>query len=824
MKEKFSILKQKLKPLFQKLQSVKEHLPKKKPHSENYYKRIAFLNKYSLVFHFILACLLIFIIELISRRDFVSAVTFLSNHTLAFLYNAFIIFASLSLVYLTKYRAQLRLLISGLWIFLGTVNGLILSNRVTPFSYTDLKCISDLFAMQNTNYFTAEEGTIAVVAVVSFFVFLALFFAKGPKYQGKRHAVLGPVCIAALLLVALPITTEAAQSSNILASYFANIAQGYSDYGFVYGFSTSVVGRGMDKPDDYSEETIDAIQTLVNSASSATSVATGNQPNIICVLLESFADPYEVNFLNMSEDPIPNFHNLEANFSTGHLTVPVVGAGTANTEFEILSGMSMQYFGTGEYPYKTILKQTDCESIASALSQIGYGTHVVHNNTATFYSRNNAFSMMGFDTFTSKELMNITQYTPTGSWPTDDVLVHETVKAMDATEGQSDFVYTITVEGHGDYPSEKVLENPDIIVTGAPDEASNNQWEYYVNMIHEVDDFIGDLITQVNRRGEDTIIVFFGDHLPTMGLADEDMATNDIFQTKYVTWNNMGLSKEDADLTTYQLLAHVTNQVGIHEGNIFRYHQSQSASETYQSGLENLQYDILYGERYLYNGKNYSPASELVMDVEDVTISTVRKNAGNNTLTVYGSNFTKNTKIFVNGKKVPTSYLTSALITTSLDNVAHGDVISVNILGAKSILLRAGVGEVVYEDPDIIVETETTETESTETESTETESTETESTETESTETEATETEATETESTETESTETESTETESTETEAPAAPASETTVAPASETEASATQDTQTAMTQNTEAPSTETEAAATPDTQTETSEQIQN
>ena len=93
----------------------------------------------------------------------------------------------------------------------------------------------------------------------------------------------------------------------------------------------------------------------------------------------------------MSEDPIPNFHNLEANYSTGYLTVPVVGAGTANTEFEVLTGMSMQYFGTGEYPYKTILKQTDCESIADDLSQIGYGTHVVHNNTATFYSRNNAF-------------------------------------------------------------------------------------------------------------------------------------------------------------------------------------------------------------------------------------------------------------------------------------------------------------------------------------------------------------------------------------------------------------------------------------------------
>lgn len=706
MKEKFRNMKQKMQPLSDKLDWIKEKLPKRKPHSEAYYKRIAFMNKYSLVFHFMLACMLVFAIEVISRRDFVSAVTFISNHTLAFLYNALIIFASLTFVYLTRYRAQFRVLISGLWIFLGTVNGLILSNRVTPFSYTDLKCISDLFAMQNTNYFTAEEATIVVAVVVSFFVFLGFFFARGPKYQGKRHAVLETVCICALLLIGLPVTTQAAQSSNILASYFSNIAQGYSDYGFVYGFSTSVVGRGMSKPGDYSEETIDAIETLVDSASPATSVAEGSEPNVICVLLESFMDPFDVNFLNMSEDPIPNFHSLEDNFSTGYLTVPVVGAGTANTEFEVLTGMSMQYFGTGEYPYKTILKQTDCESIASDLSKLGYGTHVVHNNTATFYSRNNAFSKMGFDSFTSKELMNITQYTPNGNWPTDDVLVQETVKAMNATENQSDFVYTITVEGHGDYSSEKIIENPAVTVTGAADESMNNQWEYYVNMIHEVDDFIGDLIEAVDKRGEDTIIVFFGDHLPTMGLTNEDMKSGDIFKTKYITWNNMNLPKEDADLAAYQLLAHTTAQTGIHEGTMFKYHQTQSDSETYQSGLENLQYDLLYGKRYAYNGENPYPATDLMMDVEDVAVSSVRKNATSQTLAVYGSNFTRNAKIFVNGAKVPTTYLTSSVLTTELENVADGDVITVNILGSKSLLLRAGINEVTYEDPDIVDETE----------------------------------------------------------------------------------------------------------------------
>lgn len=715
MKQKFNTLKKKLKPVAKKLEPVQTavkkllaKLPKKKPHSEKYYKRIDFLNKYSLVFHFLLACALTFIIEVISRHNLISALNFMSEHTLAYLYNAFIIFASLSLVYLFRLRAQMRLLISGLWLFLGTINGCVLSNRVTPFGYTDLKCIPDLFAMQNTSYFTKEEATIVVCIVAIFITFLVLFFVKGPRYQGKRYKVFGPVWISALLLVGLPITTQAAQNSNIIASYFANIAQGYADYGFVYGFSSSVVGVGMDKPEDYSKETIEAINTLVDSASEETTVTAQNAPNIICILLESFCDPEEIKFLELSKDAVPTFHFLEENFSTGYLTVPVVGAGTANTEFEILTGMNMQYFGTGEYPYKTILKQTDCESIASVLSKLGYGTHVVHNNTATFYSRNNAFSMMGFDTFTSKELMNITEFTPLGSWATDSILVDETIKALDYTKDQSDFIYTITVGAHGDYPTEKIIENPEIEVSGAADEASNNQWEYYINMLYEVDQFISDLINEVSKRDEDTIIVMFGDHLPTMGLTNDDMVSGDIFKTNYVTWNNMNLPKEDADITAYQLLAQITGQVGIHEGTIFNYTQTQADSATYQSGLENLQYDLLYGERYAYNGENPYPASDLMMDVEDVSISSLYKNNINNKLTVHGSNFTKNTKIFVNGEKVSTSYLTSTILTTSLKNVKDGDIITVNVTGSKGIILREGISEFIYNDPDVI-DTETEE-------------------------------------------------------------------------------------------------------------------
>lgn len=699
---------------------------KEKEHSARYNKVIDFMNKYSLIGHAMIALAIVFLVEVISRRDFISAFQFVGTHTLAYVYNSFLVFASLTLVYFFRRRAFWRFVISGFWTILGIINGCVLSNRVTPFGYTDLKCIPELFAMNNTSYFTAEQATMVVFGLGAFGLFLVALFIKGPRYQGKLHYVMYPIACLSLFFVGIPLTTNVAQSTNVIASYYANIAQGYSDYGFVYSFSSSVVDRGMSEPENYSKDTIEAIQTNVATAAQETSTNGTDGPNIICVLLESFCDPEDINFLETSEDPIPTFHYLEDNFSTGYLTVPVVGAGTANTEFEVLTGMSMQYFGTGEYPYKTILKKTDCEAIASDLSKIGYSSHVVHNNGGNFYSRANAFSMMGFDTFTSKELMNITEYTPNGSWSTDDILVGETIKSLDATEG-SDFTYTITVCTHGDYPTEPVIENPAITISGVDDEAAANQWTYYVNQLNAADKFISALIDKLSQRDEETIVVMFGDHLPTMGLTDDDMKSGSIYKTKYITWNNFGLPKEDADLYSYQLLASITDSVGIHEGTIFNYHQTQSESATYLEGLENLQYDLLYGKRYCYNGEDLYPASDLVMGLDEVEITSVRPSAIEDKIYIFGKNFTQSSRVFINGEKVPCSQVSTGMLSINSKYLTDGDSIVVNQMGSSNTVFRSS-NEWIYLDPNVEHETETeisTETKSTEnTETTETETSE----------------------------------------------------------------------------------------------------
>lgn len=643
-------------------------------------------NKFSPLFHALISCIICFFIEAVSRHSVLKAMTYVHMHTWAFLYNSLIIFSTLLVVYLFKRRTLIRILISGIWCFLGVVNGCLLLQRVTPFSYTDLKLINDLFTMKS-NYFSDMQEMIVIFVVLLFFAFCAFLWKKGPKYEGKSH----PIFTLALILSSwfwLPAVTNAAIHQNILSGYFTNIAKGYENYGFVYGFSTSVVGRGMKKSTDYSQETIAGIEQKVSQKVKETKsvLKSKEMPNIIVVLLESFIDPSQVKFLNCSKNPVPNFTKLKKNFTSGYLKVPVVGAGTANTEFEILTGMNMKFFGTGEYPYKTVLQNTPCESVASVLNKnLGYGTHVVHNNGGNFYSRANAFSKMGFDTFTSKELMNITEFTPLGTWATDNILVPEVKKAMDATEGP-DFVYTITVQGHGAYPTEKVIENPKITVNGTGSQGTDNQWEYYVNELHEVDKFIGDLIADVSKRDEKTMIAFFGDHLPSLDLEANDMKSGSIYKTEYVTWNNFGLKKQDKDTTSYHLISDILDSIGIHEGTMFQYQQSCQDDKDYMKNMELLQYDILYGEKYAYQGEDLYPASDLVMGIDEVRIKDALKT--DSAIVLIGENFTPWSKVYVNGTKLKTQYVSDTCLTISSEHAKQGDTFTVKVLGSSNTVFR----------------------------------------------------------------------------------------------------------------------------------------
>lgn len=642
------------------------------------------MNRLSLPLHFLLACVINFLIELVSRLSFFEAWDYMVGTPLVFLYNAFMIFATLSIVYLVRRRVFARILISVFWLFLGICNGYLLTKRVTPFNAQDLKALSEALAVSQS-YFNAFEMVMIVIGVVALILWIVSMWRRGGQFTGKMHRViaLGGVVVSFGACLWL---TDAAIDKRVISNYFGNIAFAYEDYGFPYCFSASLFNTGINEPSGYSQETMDEISNGGELTKSETGRSEDELPNIVVVQLESFFDPTEVEWLRFSEDPIPNLRKLFDEYSSGYFKVPSVGAGTANTEFEVLTGMSMRFFGPGEYPYKTYAKFNQMESAATALKALGYGAEALHNNGGNFYSRAQVFNKMGFDHYTSKEFMNILQTTPKG-WATDDILVPNIMESMDTTEGQ-DFVFTISVEGHGEYPTEKVLEDPEIIVSGVEDEGQRNAWEYYVNLVHEMDKFAGALIEAIESRDEPTVVVFYGDHLPTMDLEAADLKSKYLYNTNYVIWDNIGLEKNDENVAAYQLIAEVFERLDIHSGTVFNYHQERRQTKDYLADLELLQYDMMYGEQYVYEQSGIPYGEEhMVMGVKDAEITELVEQY-DGTYSIYGNNFTKQSKVYINGEKQTTTFMNNTRLDLKESQINDGDTIMVAQVGSSNTIFR----------------------------------------------------------------------------------------------------------------------------------------
>lgn len=305
---------------------------------------------------FLLAPLIInFIIELCSRRSLGDTFGYIFGSPLVFLYNSLIILATLSIVLLFKRRTFFFTLITTIWIGFGITNGIILSNRVTPFTATDLT-LADLGLGIISKYLSPTVTNLIAGFLIVVAIGIVFLFFKGPKYKGKLNYKKN-ILIVASVWAFLFLSTKVALGFNVIASYFGNIAFAYEDYGFPYCFSNTLLNTGIDKPKDYSEEKIASISDLIASNNTSNELSSdaillastegglnhetdSDKPNIVMVQLESFFDPTLVKYLQFSEDPVPNFRKLMENYSSGYLTVPSVGAGTANTEFEVLTGMS----------------------------------------------------------------------------------------------------------------------------------------------------------------------------------------------------------------------------------------------------------------------------------------------------------------------------------------------------------------------------------------------------------------------------------------------------------------------------------------------------
>jgi phosphoglycerol transferase MdoB-like AlkP superfamily enzyme len=583
------------------------------------------------------------------------------THPVIFLYNTLIIFATMTLALLFRRRRFVWFIISVIWLGIGTANGVILMSRMTPFTLYDLQNFTDGLTIATT-YFSHIQIVLFLIGVGLGAAAIVMIFIRSEKWQNIRYKK----SIAAILIAAAVASgaTVALEKTGVVNTFFGNLNYAYRDYGMPFCFIATSVDAGISRPRGYSDELIAGIleektkkgtDTLLKEKNDST-----DHPNIIVLQLESFTVAQDYANIEVSKDPTPVFNDLYKNYTSGSFTVPACGAGTANTEFEVLTGISAKFFGPGEYPYKGKLRENVLESMAYVAKSHGYNTAALHDHRALFYNRNEVYANLGFNTFTSVEYMNNVSFTPT-NWCKDKVLTGEIMDIMTSTE-ERDFLHVISVEGHGAYPTEKVFKNPYTEVT-AEDEATKWKYEYYLNECHEMDTFTGDLIKAIEESGEPTVMIIYGDHIPALDVKEENYKQKDLYSTRYVIWDNIGLKKNDKDIHSYQSGAELLEDAGLaHEGIIFDYQQSNDPEKdaSYLDDLEALAYDMLYGRQYAYGGSEpYEPVA-MKMGHKKIGIKDLVKIGDRYYLR--GENFTERSIISMEGKQLSTVYLSPTLL------------------------------------------------------------------------------------------------------------------------------------------------------------------
>ena len=655
-----------------------------------------FINKQNIlnvVLFALYTLILVFVMELFSRGSIEATYSFFRHSFKIFLYNSLIVAATLSPCFLFKRRLFAFSIVSLIWIILGIANNMILTFRGTPLTFSDFGMIKSAIELSD-QYLSKNTMILIILLFISLILILCFVFLKCKKVKVRYFRNL---CFLFIFFITFKLLLNYGLKENIISKNFWDITGGYKQYGFSYSFFNSAINTGIHKPTGYSQNTItdikDELSLLAAESYNTVSLNTSAEitddssiketeidnsnstikPNIILIQLESFINPNCITDITLNKNPVSNFESLSQEFSSGLLAVPALGGGTANTEFEVITGMSTDFFAAGEFPYNTIASKKAIPSLAYTLKDLGYSANSLHNHEGKFYSRDLAYKNLGFDSFTPIECMNVPERTPVG-WAKDSVLIDEICNIITSTDNP-DLVFGISVQGHGNYPNDE-LEDKEIYITNDYSKSNKNSLEYYINQVYEMDQFVGDLIEAVNNLNEPTVIAFYGDHFPAVGIEQSEVSINTLKSTPYVIWDNMNLKEDDKDIKTYTLTSLILDKLSFPDTTLSLLHNSNLDEETKTEYLNQLEYDMIYGKNYTGDYEELVPSSEYKIGFKNVKINTVEIYDDNNIL-IKGENFNNYSNVYVDGKYVEKTFIDSNTLAIPKDSCKAGSIVQV---------------------------------------------------------------------------------------------------------------------------------------------------
>lgn len=330
-----------------------------------------------------------------------------------------------------------------------------------------------------------------------------------------------------IMIIALSCTTatdtpqKAAALLNKNSLYLEDMAlqtSNYSANGFIGAFTVNTLSSGVTVPESYSEATVKDLMSLYTPKKAGDSF---KNPDIILILSESFWDPTLLPGVNFSRDPLENFREIASreNSISGKFYTSGFGGGTVRPEFEVLTGLTTDSLPDGSIPWQYITKDT--ESYVSIYKALGYRTMAIHPYTSSFYLRKQGYPYIGIDELYFEDIMyrfareNTVPMTISGFQISDSSFV-DYIKYFTEQTTKDTFVFGISMENHQPYTNK--FDHFDIELTSEVlDSALLSDVRNFTQGVYEADLALKKLVDWIDSREKETILVYFGDHLPTLG-------------------------------------------------------------------------------------------------------------------------------------------------------------------------------------------------------------------------------------------------------------------------------------------------------------------
>lgn len=446
---------------------------------------------------------------------------------------------------------------------LSLVNRTMVEKRDEPLTPKDFRLIKEA-----GNAVQSYDLSLHIPSLLAIFGFLVLMLLLGFFFRGKRPfgKVWKNLCLAlggAAACVGVFIgcvhtvyaSKELYNSFPVRAKYY--IAGVFEQLGFPYCFCYNFNQYLVEKPQGFS-----ASEAASYASEHPEQEEEGLPVNVVIVMNEAFSDLTNHPAFDYpeGEEPLRFFNSLknEENALAGHIVAPNFGAGTANTEFDVITGMQTNLIGGSNASAFRVLNK-DVDSIFRVFSEEGYQTSFIHPGQAWFYNRQNVYRYFGAEKLMFIDDMDSPERL--GNWVSDEAVLEIMKEEFEAavSEGKPYFNYTVTIQNHMSYSEAKYGDLP---IQQAPlsvkvEEKAQSMLSVYSKGVRDADQMLQNLTEYYSGREEPVLLVFFGDHLPNMGDsyyayrqlgislgegkdADTTLAT---FETPFVLWVNDAAEK-----------------------------------------------------------------------------------------------------------------------------------------------------------------------------------------------------------------------------------------------------------------------------------------